>query len=76
MVYAQWVRLFECLYNWELRLRGVVNVDAACTRGRQQLCCGRCNSEYIAGFWVRRVDSMEGKVLFRLDKVRMKATSE
>ena len=63
------MRLFEGLYDGEFGLRGVVDVDATCARGGQQLCGGRRYGEYIASFRMRRVDCMEGKVLFRLQLV-------
>jgi hypothetical protein len=60
------MRLVECLYDGEVGLCGVVDVDAACTGGGEQLCARRCHGENVAGFRMRIVDSVEGEVLFRL----------
>jgi hypothetical protein len=69
VVDTKFVRLVERLYDGEVGLRGVVHVDAAQARCREQLrACGRYGED-IASFRMRRVHRVKREVLFRLGEV-------
>lgn len=56
----------EGLHEREVGLCGVVDVYRRRAGGREQLCgCGG-DGEYVACFWVRIVDCVEGEVLLGL----------
>ena len=70
MVDAKFVYLVERLYNREVGLRGVVDVDAAQAGSREQLRACGSYSEDIAGFWMCRIERVKREVLFRLSEVK------
>jgi hypothetical protein len=64
------MRLVEGLYEGEFWLCGVIDVDRGASGCREELCACWRNGEDVTGFWVGRVDCVEGEVLFRLEAVR------
>lgn len=64
VVYAKWMRVFECLHEGKFRVRSVIYPDGAGARCRKKLSLGRRKGEDIGRVGV--LDGVEGEVLLGL----------